>query len=79
LYTYYLAEFTGYDANGISQYKGGVPTAEMLDKQPLPKMTAGFSTSSLQEFLTFLIYGAFGHYLFNNTNIALFFKKSIGR
>jgi iron complex outermembrane receptor protein len=46
LYTYYLAEFTGYDANGISQYKGGTPTAEMLDKQPLPKMTAGFSAAA---------------------------------
>jgi iron complex outermembrane receptor protein len=80
LYTYYLAEFTGYDANGISQYKGGAPTAEMLDKQPLPKTTAGFSTSLAYKGFDFStsLYGAFGHYLFNNTNIALFYKNQLG-
>jgi iron complex outermembrane receptor protein len=80
LYTYYLAEFTGYDANGISQYKGGAPTAEMLDKQPLPKMTAGFSTSLAYKGFDFStsLYGAFGNYLFNNTNIALFYKNQLG-
>ncbi|MEY3499566.1 MAG: hypothetical protein RL308_1235 [Bacteroidota bacterium] len=79
LYTYYLPTFTGYDANGISQYAdGGAP--KMLDKQPLPKMTVGFSTSlSYKDFdFSTSLYGNFGNYLFNNTNVALFYKNQLG-
>jgi len=79
LYTYYLPTFTGYDANGISQYAdAGAP--KMLDKQPLPKMTAGFSTSLAYKGFDFStsLYGNFGHYLFNNTNVALFFQNQLG-
>jgi TonB-linked SusC/RagA family outer membrane protein len=79
LYTYYLPTFTGYDANGISQYADG-GALKMLDKQPLPKMTAGFSTSLAYKGLDFStsLYGNFGNYLFNNTNIALFYKNQLG-
>ncbi len=79
LYTYYLQEFTGYDANGISQYADG-GALKMLDKQPLPKMTAGFSTSLAYKDFDFStsLYGNFGNYLFNNTNIALFYKNQLG-
>jgi TonB-linked SusC/RagA family outer membrane protein len=79
LYTYYLPTFTGYDANGISQYAdGGAP--KILDKQPLPKMTAGLSTSLAYKNFDFStsLYGNFGHYLFNNTNVALFFQNQLG-
>jgi iron complex outermembrane receptor protein len=79
LYTYYLPTFTGYDANGISQYAdAGAP--KMLDKQPLPKMTAGFSTSLAYKGFDFStsLYGNFGNYLFNNTNVALFFQNQLG-
>jgi iron complex outermembrane receptor protein len=79
LYTYYLPTFTGYDANGNSQYAdGGAP--KMLDKQPLPKMTAGLSTSLAYKNFDFStsLYGNFGHYLFNNTNVALFFQNQLG-
>jgi iron complex outermembrane receptor protein len=79
LYTYFLPTFTGYDANGISQYAdAGAP--KMLDKQPLPKMTAGFSTSLAYKGFDFStsLYGNFGHYLFNNTNVALFFQNQLG-
>ncbi|WP_278034796.1 SusC/RagA family TonB-linked outer membrane protein [Flavobacterium nitratireducens] len=79
LYNYYLAEFTGYDANGLSQYAdGGAP--KMLNKQPLPKMTLGFSTSLAYKDFDFStsLYGNFGHYLFNNTNVALFYKNQLG-
>ncbi len=79
LYTYYLPEFTGYDANGLSQYADGGAT-KMLDKQPLPKMTLGFSTSLAYKDFDFStsLYGNFGHYLFNNTNVALFYKNQLG-
>jgi iron complex outermembrane receptor protein len=79
LYTYFLPEFTGYDANGISQYADG-GAVKMLDKQPLPKMTAGLSTSLRYKDFDFAtsFYGNFGHYLFNNTNTAIFFQNQLG-
>ena len=79
LYTYYLPEFTGYDAAGISQYADGGAT-KMLDKQPLPKINAGLSTSLAYKAFDFStsFYGSFGHYLFNNTNVALFYKNQLG-
>jgi iron complex outermembrane receptor protein len=79
LYTYYLPEFTGYNSSGISQYaNGGAP--KMLDKQPLPKMTLGFSTSLAYKDFDFStsLYGNFGNYLFNNTNVALFYQNQLG-
>ncbi|TRX24033.1 SusC/RagA family TonB-linked outer membrane protein [Flavobacterium franklandianum] len=79
LYTYYLPTFSGYNAAGISQYDdAGAP--KMLDKQPLPKMTAGFSTNlTYKEFdFSTSLYGNFGNYLFNNTNVALFYKNQLG-
>jgi TonB-dependent starch-binding outer membrane protein SusC len=80
LYTYYLPTFVGYDADGKSLYKDGSSTPEMLDKQPLPKINAGFSTSLAYKDFDFStsLYGAFGHYLFNNTNTALFFRQQLG-
>jgi TonB-linked SusC/RagA family outer membrane protein len=79
LYTYFIPEFTGYDAAGISQYADGA-APKMLDKQPLPKMTAGLSTSLTYKAFDFStsFYGSFGHYLFNNTNVALFYKNQLG-
>ncbi|MDD5151638.1 MAG: SusC/RagA family TonB-linked outer membrane protein [Flavobacterium sp.] len=79
LYTYYLPTFTGYDANGISQYADG-GAAKMLDKQPLPKMTAGISTILYYKAFDFStsLYGNFGHYLFNNTNVAIFYQNQLG-
>ena len=78
LYNYYLPEFTGYDANGKSTYADG--GTKMLDKQPLPKMTVGFSTSLAYKDFDFStsLYGNFGHYLFNNTNVALFYQNQLG-
>ena len=79
LYTYYLPTFTGYDANGISQY-ADAGAVKLLDKQPLPKMTAGFSTSLAYKGFDFStsLYGNFGNYLFNNTNVALFYQNQLG-
>ncbi|RTZ08437.1 SusC/RagA family TonB-linked outer membrane protein [Flavobacterium sp. GSP6] len=79
LYTYYLPTFTGYDANGISQYADG-GAVKLLDKQPLPKMTAGFSSSLAYKGFDFStsLYGNFGNYLFNNTNVALFYQNQLG-
>jgi iron complex outermembrane receptor protein len=79
LYNYYLPEFTGYDSTGKSTYANDGATS-MLDKQPLPKMTVGFSTSvSYKDFdFSTSMYGNFGNYLFNNTNVALFYQNQLG-
>lgn len=79
LYSYYLPTFTGYDADGQSTYAND-GAKEVLDKQPLPKMTAGFATSLAYKGFDFStsLYGNFGHYLFNNTNVAIFFQNQLG-
>ena len=83
-YTYYLYEFKGYDASGNSIYTDaagndtglGTASKKLLDKQPLPKINVGFSTNfTYKNFdLGASFYGAFGHYIYNNTSNAYFFK-----
>jgi TonB-dependent starch-binding outer membrane protein SusC len=83
-YTYYLYDFRGYDADGNSIYSDaagndtslGTASKKLLDKTPLPKVNVGFSTSLNYKNFDFStsFYGAFGHYLYNNTSNALFFK-----
>jgi TonB-linked SusC/RagA family outer membrane protein len=87
LYTYYLYDFKGYDAAGNSIYSAadgsdtglGNADKKYLDKQPLPKINLGFNTSfkykNLDAGMSF--YGAFGHYLYNNTANAYFFKSAL--
>jgi TonB-dependent starch-binding outer membrane protein SusC len=87
IYTYYMYEFQGYDSGGNSIYTNaagenvGLAFAEkkLLDKQPLPKVSLGFSTAfAYKGFdVSTSFYGAFGHYLYNNTTNALFFKGSL--
>ena len=85
LYTYYIFEFRGYDANGASQYTqpdgsaGALGSAtKILDEniQALPKVNAGFSTNlRYKNFdLNTSFYGAFGHYIYNNTANAYYFR-----
>jgi TonB-dependent starch-binding outer membrane protein SusC len=88
IYTYSVLDFQGYDAGGISQYKNpdgsivGSAAAKKVvtDKQALPKMTIGFSTSLTVKNFDFStsFYGAFGHYLYNNTDNALFYAGALG-
>ena len=83
-YTYYMYEFRGYDTAGNGIYSDvdgnntGLGTASkvFLDKQPLPKMNLGFSTNvSYKNFdAAVSFYGSYGHYIYNNTSNALFFK-----
>jgi TonB-linked SusC/RagA family outer membrane protein len=83
-YTYFLYEWRGYDAAGNSIYadaagnNGGLGTADkkLLDKQPLPKINVGFSTNLTYKGFdaSASFYGAFGHYIYNNTSNAYFFK-----
>ncbi|WP_240723418.1 SusC/RagA family TonB-linked outer membrane protein [Flavobacterium sp. GT3P67] len=87
IYSYYMYEWRGYDANGNSIYADaagndtglGTAAKSILEKQPLPKVNVGLSTN-----LTFKgfdasasFYGAFGHYIYNNTTNAYFFKGAL--
>ena len=88
IYSYYVYEFLGYAADGSSIYSdaAGNPTGlglaakKFVDKQPLPTTNVGFSTSITYKSFDFTssFYGAFGHYIYNNTNNALFFKGAFG-
>jgi iron complex outermembrane receptor protein len=83
-YTYYLYEWRGYDATGNSIYADaagndtglGTAAKKLLDKQPLPKINVGFTTNVAYKGFdaSASFYGAFGHYIYNNTTNAYFFK-----
>ena len=84
IYSYYMYEWRGYDAGGNSIYADaagndtglGTAAKKLLDKQPLPKINVGFSTGlNYKGFdASTSFYGAFGHYIYNNTTNAYFFK-----
>ncbi|MFV8341769.1 SusC/RagA family TonB-linked outer membrane protein [Flavobacterium sp. XS2P39] len=84
IYSYYLYEWRGYDADGNSVYADaagndtglGTAAKSVLDKQPLPKINVGFSTNLTYKGFdaSASFYGAFGHYIYNNTTNAYFFK-----
>ena len=83
-YSYYLYDFQGYAPDGSSIYTDaagnntdlGTASRKILDKTPLPKFNVGFSSSfNYKNFdAAVSFYGAFGHYIYNNTANALFFK-----
>jgi TonB-linked SusC/RagA family outer membrane protein len=78
-YSYELAEWEGFDAvTGKSIYANG-GAKKVLDKQPIPKINLGFSSSLAYKGFDASVsfYGAFGHYIYNNTANALFFKGSL--
>ena len=84
IYSYYLYEFRGYAADGSSIYADaagndaslGLAAKKLVGKQGLPKMNVGFTTNmAYKNFdMSASFYGAFGHYLYNNTANAYFFK-----
>lgn len=84
IYSYYMYEFRGYDAAGASIYADaagadatlGLAAKKLVGKQGLPKMNLGFSTNVAYKNFDAAVsfYGAFGHYLYNNTANAYFFK-----
>ena len=87
LYTYYLYDFQGYDSNGNSLYTDdsgntvglGGASKKLIDKQPLPKISYGFSSTFRYKAFDAVasFYGAAGHYIYDNTQNAYFFKGSL--
>ena len=85
LFNYYIFEFRGYTDSGSSLYTqpdgsaGPLGSASKIldpDFQPLPKTNIGFSTNfSINNFdIGTTFYGQFGHYIYNNTANAYFFR-----
>lgn len=73
LFSFYLREFAGYDANGISIYPNG-DQQQFVGKSALPDYTLGISTSFSYkrfDFSAFLT-GQYGQYVYNNTANAFF-------
>ncbi len=80
LYTYYLRDFTGFDAEGNQTYKDNYDGQVYVGKSPIPKMTAGLTNQFQLGNLDISIFftGQFGHYVYNNTANALFTKGALG-
>jgi iron complex outermembrane receptor protein len=80
LYSFYLREFTGFDANGNPVHEGGVDNQRFVGKSALPDFTGGFSTSANYKNWSASMYfnGQFGNYIYNNTANAFFTGGAIG-
>jgi len=78
LFAYFLREFTGYDANGITTYQGG-DIQKFVGKSPLPKVTAGLTNNlRYKDFdLSLFFSGQFGQYVYSNTANAYFTAGSL--
>jgi TonB-linked SusC/RagA family outer membrane protein len=76
--SFFLRDFTGYDANGLAQYRGDFQ--QFLGKGAIPTFNLGFTTNAKYKSFdaTLFFTGQFGHYIYNNTNNAFFTAGSIG-
>ncbi len=78
LFAFFVREFDGFDDNGITIYKGG-DVQKFIGASPIPKWTGGitnnFKFGDLD--LSFFFNGAFGHYIYDNTQNALFTAGSL--
>ncbi len=73
LFSFYLREFAGYDANGISIYPNG-DKQEFVGKSALPDYVVGITTSFSYKRFDFnaFLTGQYGQYVYNNTANAFF-------
>lgn len=78
LFAFFVREFDGFDDNGITKYKGG-DIQKFVGASPIPKVTAGLTNNFRFGNLDFSFFfnGAFGHYIYDNTENALFTAGSL--
>ncbi|GJM34394.1 MAG: SusC/RagA family TonB-linked outer membrane protein [Saprospiraceae bacterium] len=78
LFAYFLREFAGYDAEGISVYEGG-DVQKFVGKSPIPKVNAGLTnTFGYKNWdFSFFFNGQFGNYIYSNTANAYFTAGSL--
>ena len=75
MFEYYLREFKGFGQNGdeISNNQ------RYLKKSPIPSVNTSFSIEARYKrfSISSLLYGQFGHYLYNNTSNAFLTKANL--
>ena len=73
LYSFFLRDFAGFDASGVSIYTGG-DVQKFLDKSPIPKINTGINLAFRYGNFnaSAYMYGQFGQYVYNNTENAMF-------
>jgi TonB-dependent starch-binding outer membrane protein SusC len=78
LFAYFLRDFGGYDANGITIYNGG-DVQKFIGKSPLPKTTVGLTNNIRYKAfdLSLFFSGQFGQYVYSNTANAYFTAGSL--
>lgn len=78
LYAFFLREFGGFDAEGISIYPNG-DKQEFVGAQPIPTLSLGltnsFSFGNVD--FNFFFNGQFGHHIYSNTANAFFTAGSL--
>ena len=79
LFSYYLRQFGGFDANGVSIYPNG-DVQQFIGKSALPKVNLGINTSVSYKNFDFnaFLAGQYGFYIYNNTQNALFTAGILG-
>ena len=80
IYSFYLREFIGFDADGNPTFEGGVDNQKFVGKSALPDFTGGISTSASYKNWSASLYfnGQAGNYIYNNTANAFFTAGAIG-
>ena len=80
LFSFFLRQFEGFDANGQGIYTNGVDSRSFVGKSALPDYNVGISTSFRYKNFDASVFfaGQFGHYIYNATQNALFTAGSIG-
>ncbi len=78
LFAYFLRDFQGFDAEGISVYGDG-DFQQFTGESPLPTINTGLTNSfTIGNFdLSIFFTGQFGHYIYNNTANAFFTAGSL--
>ncbi|WMN10860.1 SusC/RagA family TonB-linked outer membrane protein [Marivirga salinae] len=78
LFSYYMVESNGFDAQGFNDIEGENP--ELVGKFPIPVWNYGFNTTVAYKNFDFALYlnGQGGHHIYNNTANAFFTAGSLG-
>jgi iron complex outermembrane receptor protein len=78
LFAFFVREFGGFDDNGITVYTGG-DVQKFTGASPIPKWTGGITNNFRFGALDLSIFfnGAFGHYIYDNNQNALFTAGSL--
>jgi TonB-dependent starch-binding outer membrane protein SusC len=79
LNAWFLREFGGYDAEGVSLYPNGDFQSFLDGKSPIPKLTGGLTLNlRYKNFdMSTFFNGVYGHYIYSNNANAFFTKGSL--